>query len=367
MKKINTLVYPFDTHFLPLLRHNAYPQFMNFTQIVSPSGRGYSGKDVGSFDFGQELGMTVSDDFEAALAKCEAVFFTESDNTISKENIKLKINHAIDLEKHIFCTVPLTASDFNNLKEKSKTKKVEFEYYRNDLHSAGIESSEIESVLIDIDTPISMFFGLIEQVSKFDLQLAFMRYLEKREYTTCLVSSRSYGRLFDSTSIPHFVFDNKIDDESKILLFNEFISEISIKKNPDVIIIGVPGGVIPTNKKITNRFGISAYIISRAITPDISFVSLQKEAFTTEYFAHLNKIMKYRFSAENPYYIVDNVFVDSLSRAIPNQHSLLSTTTNIGGIDIDNIYARMARKENRQQMFDFALQELISNAEFQEM
>lgn len=313
-----TLVYPFDRQFLPILRHKLLPDDLDVKFLISPNGWGFSGKDAGELDALGNLNIIVESDFQKYLDQCETVLFTKSDIEI-REDIRIldKFELAIKNKKNIICTLDLTQEQYQNFISLAHKENCQFIYYNTNLPERQLPDDIFKKrdiMLQKINTPIITVFGLIECLNKFDIQVNLNKFFKYQNYNSVLVSSRSYGSLFGEYSIPCFMFDKKFHLDEKVILFNNFIKTIEQDKQPDVIIIGIPGGLIPLNEKITNYFGMMAYMITRAIEVDSSLLCCYSESYTKKYFEEMNKLCHYRFSADIDAYIIDNTVLDISSQ-----------------------------------------------------
>lgn len=55
-------------------------------------------------------------------------------------------------------------------------------------------------------------------------------------------------------SFPSFMYDSNISEVNKVLMFNRFVRKIEKVEAPDIIIIGIPGGIMPYNRQFTRAF-----------------------------------------------------------------------------------------------------------------
>ena len=94
------------------------------------------------------------------------------------------------------------------------------------------------------------------------------------------------------------MYSNEFNEVDKILMFNRYVKGIEVDENPDVIIIGIPGGLMPFNKILTNKFGILAYFISQAVSPDFTVCSILYDDVITKYFDMLSTSLKYKYGFE---------------------------------------------------------------------
>jgi peptide maturation system protein (TIGR04066 family) len=365
-----TLVYPFDRHFLPIIRNSAYPTELLFSHFVSPNGWGYEGMDAGSLDESEPLGVLIESDFERTLTDSDIVLFTQSDHDINKELLILpKIVRAIETGKRVLCTVLLTQEEVQQYSEQCLKYGNSFEYLNNNLdykEKPSLNDSELELKAQGLYTPVIMIFGLIENIGKFDTQLALTSHLKQLGYDVALVASRSYGKLFGAYSVPPFFFDRLFTEFEKIVMFNNYIRDIENNHKPDIFVIGVPGGLVPINKNVTNRYGVTAYEMTREVIPDASILCTHFERYTPEYIENLKLLSKYRFSTEFDGYIVDNVSLDVSSRDTPGHasYTVLPPDT-LWELNFEDIQAMIRVKQNRQHVFDHILSKLSKYSDLQ--
>ena len=174
-------------------------------------------------------------------------------------------------------------------------------------------SSNIEyeiGQLKKIETPVIFILGIGEKTHKFHIQLTLRNYFLESGYKVSQVGSRNYCELFGFHSMPEFMYSYSISESSKIILFNNFIKELDILEKPDVIIIGIPGGIMPLNDVFTNKFGIMAYEISQAVTPDAAVFSIYFNNYQNEHFERLITSIRYRLGIHIDFFNMANIFFD---------------------------------------------------------
>lgn len=98
-------------------------------------------------------------------------------------------------------------------------------------------------------------------------------------------------------NFPQFMFDS-ISEKEKILGFNQWIKQIEKEEHPDVIIIGVPGGIMPYSERFPEYFGITMYEVMQAVKPDILIMSCLYEEYLDKYFLNMAESIKYKFGVE---------------------------------------------------------------------
>ncbi|WP_027183710.1 TIGR04066 family peptide maturation system protein [Desulfovibrio inopinatus] len=313
-----TMIYPYDWKSLPLVRNKGSIKGLDITQCVSPVGWGLDGIDAGHLDHGETLTLPITSDFQQALGRADTVLFAHHDRESALQHADLieKIEQAIDEKKHIVCTVDLTQSEYEDLDRRCLQNKCNFTYFNTNLYQNSAMKQEMQGkklLLKTITVPVIMVFGLTERVGSLDTQLALVNYLKSIGYKSSLISSRSDGSLFGVHSMPGFMLSHEFTSSEKIILFNHYLKNVEKTEDPDVLIVGVPGGLLPITNRETQNFGTLAYKITRAAQPDASLVCLASAHYTPEYFNRLTPLLTHRFSMDIVGYLAHNVVLDFLS------------------------------------------------------
>ncbi len=305
------LIYPYNMQITPVLRHKSLFSGYDISCLVSPNGWGFTGKDAGIADSGPDIGITVSSDFEKALDLCDTVMIIEPHLPFSFEkNILHKIKLAIKSNKNIICLLQLEKQTVEEIDSLCNCQGVYFIYFNGaqnilsgDIH---FENESIE----EIDTPIILVTGIAERTNKFEIQLTLREKIQKSGYKISQVGSRSYCEMLGFHSFPSFMFSSGVTEVNKVLMFNRFIKKIEETEEPDIIIIGVPGGIMPFNRTFTNKFGLLAFEISHAILPDVVIASLLYEDYKPEGFDIYANSIKYKLGFDVDFFNVANTQFD---------------------------------------------------------
>ncbi|WP_010293415.1 TIGR04066 family peptide maturation system protein [Clostridium senegalense] len=315
--KYKTMIYPFDIESIPLLRHSNLIDNIEFTHVVSPNGWGISGKDVACEDGGQPVGITIDSDFAKSLEDCDTVLFSDYSRKMNLNKfIYPKIIKAAESSKNIICTIKLDDEIINEVSRICNENNTFFKYFNKKCNNiVNPESEEI----YQINTPVIFVTGLGERTHKFEIQLNLREDLIKMGYKVSQVGTRNYCELMNFHSFPQFMYSKAITEWEKIILFNYYIKSIEIREEPDVIIIGIPGGTMPFNYEFTNKFGILAYEVSQAIAPDAVVLSTLYNNVSPDFFELISKSYKYKFG-----YSVDCYNISNVSLNIPASRTVES-------------------------------------------
>jgi peptide maturation system protein (TIGR04066 family) len=304
------IVYPFDNEFLPVLRHREFLKNHEIVGLVAPSGWGFAGKDAGSADGGNTVGFEVGTDYESCLDICDTVLISDYRKTLDFKTIVFqKILKAIDSNRNIICTLSLDTEYKNKISDLCKKKGLYFKYYHSEVTaklSAPIEHEKI----YEINAPVLCISGISENTSKFEVQLMLRKLFLKENYKVSQIGSRSMCELLGFHSFPSFMYDTAISESNKVVLLNQYIRKIEGDENPDIIILGIPGGILPFNNSLTNKFGILAYMVSQAVIPDAVVMCTLHEDYMPKYFDEISLSMKYKLGFDIDGYILSNTKFD---------------------------------------------------------
>jgi len=321
-----TLVYPFDQQFLPIIETKKYPPNLEITFCVSPKGWGFAGKDIGYVAYAEHRGIQVVDDFEAALAEVDVVIFSTYQKYIDREKSVLpRIQKAIANRKNIYCCLPLSGSEYGKFSEESAKYGANFVYFGNECLDVSLPIDHIlrQKRLQPIATPVVAIASLTEFSGKFSLQLKFAQYMREQGYKVSLITSKSYSAFVQEHPVPSFLFSNSFSELDKIFMFNGYVKYIQDTENPDLIVISIPGGLLPVNSADSSWFGITAYEITRAVTPDASFLVSYFENFELSHIDEIVTMFNHRFSLNVNAVIFNNIMIE------------FAEETNISYIDSD--------------------------------
>lgn len=312
-KNERLLIYPYNMEFTPVLRHRSLLTGYDISCLVAPNGWGFTGKDAGIADRGPDIGILVSADFEKSLTLCDTVMIVESHLPFDFEKYMFnKIKLAVKSKKNIICSLKLDKEAIKEISSMCFSEGVYFKYFDETQNALPEEIAIYNESIEEIDTPVILTVGIAEKTNKFEIQLALREKIKKLGYKVSQIGTRSYCEMMGFHPFPSFMYGNAISDITKVLMFNRFIKKIEKIEEPDVIIIGVPGGVMPFNKNLTNKFGLLAFEISQALVPDVVIASLLYEDCKPEGLDEYTSLFKYKFGFEVDFYNLTNMQFDWL-------------------------------------------------------
>lgn len=155
---------------------------------------------------------------------------------------------------------------------------------------------QVEKIL-EIPVPVFVVYGLGEYTEKFNVQVDLKEYFSQKGYRCAVVSSNPCASILGMSQLPSFLFQNSMSLENKVIHFNRYLYELYFKEGPDVMIIGMPGGVMPLSSKIHEHFGEIPFIVSNAVTVDVGICNIYFEPNLNRAFIDgLEKIMEHKLN-----------------------------------------------------------------------
>ncbi len=326
MKMDRILIYPYDLQSCPIVRHKELLKEYEVAALVSPRGWGMNGKDGRAADNGSEIGITISCDFEESLNLCDTVLICESTQNPDFESVILpKVFRAVEVRKNIIFTKSLERKYFESILKKCTDNGVYFKLFGLLKEEPDFPEIPVENEIIHkINTPVIFVMGTGERTNKFELQLSLRENIGNMGYKISQIGTRGYCELLGFHSFPSFMYSRKISESNKIVLFNHFVKSIEMEEQPDLIIIGIPGGIMSFSNNLTNRFGVLAYEVSQAVIPDSTVFSCHCDGYRKDFFIKLKDSVRHKFGCTIDCFNIANVVLDLDSSKERNRTIYLS-------------------------------------------
>lgn len=155
---------------------------------------------------------------------------------------------------------------------------------------------DVHKRLFSIKTPIIFVLGMYEYTDKMSILLYIHSFLHKAGYSVKTVLTKENAIGFNNCiSFPHEMLENNLSDTDKIIFFNHFIRKVEINGNPDVIVIGIPGEILPLNEKHYGHYGLMPFLIGTAIKADYAILNVFGNFCNGEFIQMLNDVCKNRY------------------------------------------------------------------------
>lgn len=350
MEKV--LIYPFDRKTIPLVKHFHLIEGMELTTLVAP--RGWRPLQTTFYVGDKEI--KIEYDFEKALENCTLIWLVDSEQKISTtELIYPQVKKAIEQNKKILCTKNLEQKE---LGEFFNIVPIENRYSLNE-REKDILAYSLE--FFDIDTPIIFICGMFCDLEKFEIQLTFREEFLKQKLKLLQIGSRKCSEVFGFYSLPDYLYNNDVSERDKILMFNQYLKRKEIEEKPDVIIIGIPGDVLPYSRKVVGNFGTIMNHITQTIIPDCVIFSMPYYS-NLEVTPILSRQMwkKYNFGID--YFFMCNKMIESSESTLSNKMIYLTVDEEevqkrVSENKLGNVYC-LSMKENVEELAGIIVKQL---------
>lgn len=243
-------------------------------------------------------------DLEIESIEFDTIIFLSRVEDYSPDLYSSLINKAINLKKEIVITSDIYELFQNILKDYEKTVIIKKNKEIEDLKN-NYDKQELK-MLKNIRTPIISVIGMGDYCNKFSCELELRKFFVSRRYKVLQIGSKNISFLFGFENLPDFLYQKDYSLEDKAFLFNYFVSFYEERYQPDVILIGIPGGILPVNNKILNGLGEIPFAIMNSIKVDIGILCIYHNAVENHIIDEYIKCCKYRFNT-----IVDNILVSN--------------------------------------------------------
>lgn len=128
-------------------------------------------------------------------------------------------------------------------------------------------------MLLSVNTPVIAIAGLGQNCGKFECALELKEYVDSLGYQCVALSGNSLAQYSGMELLPEFLFDDEVAYPTKILRFNRWIYALCKEKNPDLLLLEIPGGIMPLSAKDTNFFAEIPLVISNAVDIDMGILA----------------------------------------------------------------------------------------------
>ena len=141
--------------------------------------------------------------------------------------------------------------------------------------------------------PVIFIGELAEEMQGYEVFCNLVRMYQSQEIKVSAVGPEAANGLFGLHTIDFS--DIKGELSSHIYRINNYIREIEEQENPGIIIIKLPKPMIKFDEDVRYDFGLSAYMISQAITASFFIVCSPYGFFTHEFWEPLSSNFQAKF------------------------------------------------------------------------
>lgn len=197
-----------------------------------------------------------------------------------------------------FLGIPIFASRKLISQIEDQTRRAQLKQIEN-VHA--LKLTYFDERLYEIKTPIITVMGLGENCGKFECQLEFKEQLDAGGYHSEWICSNPLGACEGMHALPDFMFDENLAFPGKVYALNRYVYDLCASYKPDVLVLGVPGGIVSLADKTTNYFSEIPLVVSSALHVDFSILTFYyRTAVYDDYLDRLTRYCLHRYQTRVP-------------------------------------------------------------------
>ena len=294
-------IYPFTPEVAPLARHMHLLAYSSVV-FVAPEAFGFTGIDASTSDGGPESKSTVISDLDQAMKNCDAFYLAGTAYNLSASGLYSLAKQLIQMRKKLYIPNHLQAEwdDLGLSTIDSSDCHVLASAQAPVINGAGLRK---------VPVPVIFVAGMGEQCGKYDMQLYVRDYFLSNGYKVSQLGTKEYSPLLGFEALPDFVY-KPMRPIDKAICFNRFVRNLVRKEKPEVVIIGVPSGIIPISEIHPEYLGELAYVMTSALRPDALILNLYASVQDDFFFSFTDTICRHRFSVSPSFFAMSQVQVE---------------------------------------------------------
>lgn len=136
--------------------------------------------------------------------------------------------------------------------------------------------------LRELDAPVVAVMGQGENCSKLETTARAAEIIQSEGYRVLAVSGNLYSPYCGMEKLPEYFLSEEVGFSRKVLNFNHYLVELERKCQPDVILLDVPGGVIPAGDVEYFYHGEMALVASHAVQLESILMNIYHSSKVTD-------------------------------------------------------------------------------------
>lgn len=301
---------PFSMSSIPVVNNfNFFMAGYCIASVVTPRGLGIDGRDIGFIENRSPLGFTATSDLEKSIQCCDVVLvlYTESASPLYSYAVHA-LDEAIQSKKDVFCLLDLEETEKEKYRRIASQQKTEIWFAEQGIFLAP-SYLEITSPLYKPFAPVVFVGELAEKVQSYEVFCNLLNSFTQSGIKVSGISTEPATTLFGHHSIDlSQVQDNPAHH---VYCISKYIKEIESREHPALILIHLPKPMIKFDEDVKYDFGISAYMISQAISPAYFIVCSPFGFFSSDFWVNMSQNFESKFGYPIDMVHMSNKIIDS--------------------------------------------------------
>ena len=235
--------------------------------------------------------------FEEALPQCDSVLFLETEPKIQETSYESKMREALQAKKTVYLGGSPEFLSRTSIPQNMVTR------IGHEIFDYQPAIKEVAPVF-EIPVPIIYVLGFGPNTGKFDVQLELRAFFLKNGYSVSQIGSNIISTFFGFPSLPSIFEDSRLSIRQRMVSFNRYVYKKYTEEKPDLMIIGIPGGIFPLNSVIFEEMGEKAFLACQAVRPDLAVLCSYAHPLNQDYINEMIQICKYRLNSDLRYFAV---------------------------------------------------------------
>lgn len=289
MSKKDVIIYPVLEEVYPFL------EFLELREDIC--GRNYCVPDSWStchkkiiFENAKEIELLGISECILKKSCNEIIILNEGNEFQFNEIVEPYIEKFVRYKKKLCFTKELKSSEEDMLKKCG----INYEQIRR----GNIEFANADAAMriFKVGIPIVFVLGMFENTEKLSTVLYVHNFLKEKGYKVkTVLTKENVLNIPDCYSFPSEMLEKNYGDAEKILFFNHYVRRIEINEKPDIIVIGIPGEIMPLNEKHNGNFGTMPFLIGNAVSCDYAILNVFSNFSDEEFAKQLMTVCKNRY------------------------------------------------------------------------
>ena len=323
---MRAVFYPLVPSTLPLVMYfSDFLENYDLVQVITPSGSGAAGRDVGYITNFHHVGITCTDALDDNLDNWDILLVVETseDNESIEQEREKYIRQSVASGKQVLYAVRENPPRYFRDLQRTYQNFCRFTTFRRvPLELSTFGNKRVQST----EVPIILVGGLVEQADVFHLVMKIALQMKLDGLKPLVFTKQPAGCLLGFQSLCHIFNDPRLSESRKMEDINSYIRSCEIQERPDAIILEAPDAVMRYNNFEPNGFGIRTYMLAQAVVLDEFLCCVPCELCEVPFINSLSNDFFIRLGTRITVVHVSNIIIDSIATIDSGKLAIVHTT-----------------------------------------